>query len=83
MSMTIAKNGIIAIGFNSTNLIVIQDDDKTQVFTLVTQDGAETEEPVKMPHLRYSLTRDKPNSGVPGRNQFEADIRAYLKTAGN
>jgi hypothetical protein len=77
--MTIAKNGTIAINFNSTGLVVIQNDDKTQVFKLDTVDGVDTEEAVKMPHPRYSLSHDKPTSGVAGRVQFESDIRAYLK----
>ncbi len=79
MSLTIAKNGLIAIDFNSTDLFVMHTDDKTQVFKLVVRDGVEVEEEIAMPHPRYSLTRDKPTSGVAGRTQFEADILAYLK----
>lgn len=33
-----------------------------------------------MPHARYSTSHDKPASGVPGRAQFEADIRALIET---
>jgi hypothetical protein len=79
MSMTIAKNGLIAIDFNSTGLVVMHDDNQTQVFKKVVSDSGDQYEPITMPHLRYSLTQDKPKSGVAGRAQFEKDILAYLK----
>ena len=34
----------------------------------------------KMPHPRYSLAHEAPASGVPGVNQFEADMRALVQS---
>lgn len=33
-----------------------------------------------MPSKRYSLACDNPASGVPGRAQFETDIRALIQS---
>lgn len=33
----------------------------------------------QMPHARYSLSHDKPASGVAGKVQFETDIRELME----
>ena len=69
--ITIYTNGNIeidghcAVGVRQTSV-------GTRVFRLA--DGS----PVEMPSERYSLAHDTPASGVPGRADFELDLRGAL-----
>ena len=58
----------IRIDGQPTGYHVAQRADRTVVYR---SDGTE----IKMPHPRYALSHNKPASHVPGRADFEADLR--------
>lgn len=68
--MNIYSDNSIEIDGAATGLYVKQSADGTIVYS---SGGART-----MPHGRYALSHNAPASGVPGRAQFEADIRALM-----
>lgn len=65
-----------------TNLAVVQDADKTRVYTPECKISGTPYVEHEMPHVRYSLTHPEPHSGVPGLRQFEADISALNQQSG-
>lgn len=71
MSIQIHTNDHIHLDGADTGLGVSQESTGTCVY------GRDSL-PVPMPHQRYALSCDTPASGVPGRAQFEADLRAAL-----
>lgn len=75
MTMTIDTTGHIKLDGHDTGFGVRQEQHGTKVFTRQRLDGTGYRI-VEMPHKRYSLAFDEPLSGVPGRAQFERDIRA-------
>ena len=76
MSMTIYTNGAIELDGQATGLHVRQKETGTVVYPSgYVGSGAVR---VRMPHERYSLAHDAPASSVPGRAQFEQDLRAHL-----
>lgn len=75
MALDLTTDGEIYIDRASTGLLLRQ----TAAGTVIaSRDG--TTHP--MPHPRYSAAADAPLSGVPGRLQLEADLRALLRTTG-
>lgn len=77
MSITIDSANRISIDNIRTGLAVTQASEGTIVYT---PECIKTKYAIhKMPHVRYSLTHDKPASGVAGRSQFENDIRELLE----
>lgn len=76
MSITIDSANRISIDNIQTGLAVTQAADGTIVYT---PEGVITKYAThKMPRARYSLSHDKPASGVAGRSQFESDVRELL-----
>lgn len=76
MSITIDSANRIAIDNIQTGLAVTQNANGTIVYT---PEGIATRyKEHKMPHQRYSLAHDNPASGVPGRTQFELDVKFIL-----
>lgn len=76
MSITIDSANRISIDNVQTGLAVTQAKEGTVVYTpegLGIKYAAHA-----MPHARYSLSHDKPFSGVAGRSQFETDIKTLL-----
>lgn len=69
--LTIYTNGNIELDSRRV-ASVRQTASGTEVFRLT--DGS----PVPMPSSVYSLAADKPASGIPGRADFERDLRAAL-----
>ena len=69
-AITIYANGEILIG--SLRLRVAQEAERTKVSR---GDGAE----VLLPCARYALSTDEPDSGIPGRAQFEHDLLRSLE----
>lgn len=80
MSITIDTADRIAIDGIQTGLAVVQRGEGTVVYTPESRLSNTTYAEHKMPSQRYSLAHAAPASGVAGRAQFEADIRALLKT---
>ena len=76
MTMQIYTNGAIEIDGAQTGMMVSQ----LETGTRVRRHGAPGENctVVTLPQQRYALSHDHPASGVAGRAQFEADIRALL-----
>lgn len=77
MSITIDAANRIAIDHIQTGLAVIQNATGTVVYTPEGISSRYKEH--KMPHARYSLSHDKPASGVAGKEQFEVDIKKLLE----
>lgn len=77
MSITIDPANRIAIDNNQTGLAVTQNASGTVVYTPECISTHYKE--YKMPHVRYSLSHDKPASGAAGKTQFENDIRDLVK----
>lgn len=76
--LTIDTSNRISIDGQSTGLAVTQRRDGTVVYTPEGIGRPYAEH--KMPHARYSTAHDSPASGVAGRGQFQADIRALLES---
>ena len=76
MTITIDSANRIAIDHIQTGLAVTQSGKGTIVYTPESSVTKYAEH--QMPHVRYSLSHEKPASGVAGRPQFEIDIRALL-----
>lgn len=76
MSITIDTKSRILIDNKQTGLAVTQTATGTIVYTPEGSNVSYKEH--KMPHERYSLAHDKPASGVPGRSQFEIDLKEVL-----
>lgn len=77
MSLTIDSANRISIDNIQTGLAVTQNGNGTVVYT---PEGVATRYAEhKMPYARYSLSHDKPASGVAGRGEFEYDIKELLK----
>ena len=74
---TIYTNCSIDVDGQITGLGVCQDPDGTRVYTR--EDAAGGYRVHQMPSPRYALSCDNPASGVPGRAEFERDVRALLK----
>lgn len=66
----------IAIDNIQTGLAVTQNAIGTVVYTPEGVSSRYKEH--KMPHVRYSLSHDKPASGVAGKSQFETDIKELI-----
>ena len=77
MSITIDSSNSIAIDNIQTGLAVTQNASGTVVYTPEGVSSRYKEH--KMPHVRYSLSHDKPASGAAGRGQFEIDIKELLE----
>lgn len=71
-------NRIVLDGMD-TGLAVTQDADGTRVYTPECRITGIEYRRHQMHYRRYSLACDTPASGIPGRGQFEADIRAILE----
>ena len=76
MSMTIDSANRIAIDHIQTGLAVTQNAGGTIVYT--TEGVISRYKEHKMPHARYSLSHDRPFSGVAGKSQFENDIKKLI-----
>lgn len=76
MSLTIDTTNRILIDNKQTGLAVTQNAAGTIVYTPESSNVSYKEH--KMPHDRYSLSHDKPASGVPGRSQFETDLKKVI-----
>lgn len=76
MSITIDSANRISIDNIQTGLAVTQDGDGTIVYTPEGVISRYKEH--KMPHTRYSLSHDRPFSGVAGKSQFENDIKKLI-----
>lgn len=72
MTMTIYTNNHIALDGNNTGWAVTQGADSTKVYK------PNSNETLAMPAKRYALSTDAPDSGIPGRADFERDLRAAL-----
>lgn len=77
MTITIDSANRIAIDNLQTGLAVTQSGKGTIVYAPEGLGTKYAEYP--MPHVRYSLSHEKPASGVAGRSQFEHDIIEILK----
>lgn len=65
-TITITANGIIFFGGTHVGSVAQERDG-----TIVRDRHGER---VNMPHARYSLAFDRPDSGIPGRADFERDL---------
>jgi len=74
--ITIDTANRISIDNVQTGLAVTQSANGTVVYTPECI-GSHYKEHT-MPHARYSLTHDKPASGVAGKSQFESDIKELI-----
>lgn len=74
--LSIDTSNRITIDGQVTGLAVTQRRYGTVVYT--PEGISTTYKEHKMQHARYSTAHDAPASGVAGRAQFEADIRALL-----
>lgn len=72
MALDLNARGEIYIDHASTGLLLRQTAAGT---VIVSRDGTTHQ----MPHPRYSAAADAPLSGVSGRVQLEADLRALLR----
>lgn len=70
----------IVIDGNRTPLAVTQTGDGTVVYTPESRLSGQAYVEHKMPHRRYSLAHDAPASGIAGRAEFEAHVKAVLAT---
>lgn len=70
---------LVNIEGNKDGLYVTQRRDGTVVYSASFTGGLGYKE-YPMPHSRYSLTHPAPLSGAAGLTQFEADIRALIKS---
>lgn len=78
MTITINTAGRIEIDHVQTGLALAQRREGTVIYT---PEGVSTKYAEHtMPHARYSTAHDAPASGVAGRAQLEADIRALIKS---
>lgn len=68
----------IIINGQRTALAVTQNGNGTVVYTPESRLSGQAYVEHKMPHQRYSLAHDAPSSGVAGRTEFEADVKALL-----
>ena len=68
--LTIDTTNEIVIDGKRTGYHVVQRADRTAVYRPAVE--------LTMPHPRYALSHDKPASGVPGRADFESDLRSAL-----
>jgi len=73
MSIIINTDNSISIDGVATGLRVTQRREGTIVYSA--DHGGLNYKEYKMRFERYSLSHDSPLSGVPGRKQFEIDIR--------
>ena len=80
--ITIDTTNRIVLNGTRTNLAVAQKGEGTVVYTPESLLSKQAYKEHPMPHKRYSLAHDEPASGVAGRAQFEADIRALVTTLG-
>lgn len=71
--ITIYTNNRVSLDGRDTGLYVTQAPEGTRVYDTHGNTLA-------MPAQRYSLASNNPASGVPGRQQFAADLRALLAT---
>lgn len=76
-----ASNRIVING-QRTALAVVQRGEGTVVYTPESRLSGQAYKEHKMPHGRYSLAHDEPTSGVPGRGDFERDVKALLGSLG-
>ncbi len=76
MSVTIDSANRISIDNIQTSLAVTQNAGGTIVYTPEGVISRYKEH--KMPHTRYSLSHDRPFSGVAGKSQFENDIKKLI-----
>lgn len=76
MSMTIDTRDWITLDGVATGLVVKQHKYGTVVYQ--PESSGKAIDYIRMPHERYSLAHDAPSTGVPGRAQFEADLRDLL-----
>lgn len=74
--ITVYTNGNLSLDGKDTGLGVVQRKEGTEVFVRETL-GTKYRK-IVMPHARYSLAHNAPASRVPGRTQFEDDVRAAL-----
>lgn len=73
------SNSIIIDG-NDIGLKVTQTASGTVVYTPENRITGQEYQAHQMPHQRYSLVHSNPASGNAGWDQFEADVKALLKT---
>jgi hypothetical protein len=78
-AITIFDNGNISIDGRDTGLGVKQTGEGTVLFRREIS-GRQDYEAISLPHACYSLAHPNPASGNPGRQQFEADLRAVLES---
>lgn len=76
--LTIYSNNNISLDGKDTGLGVSQRQTGTVVFVRESVGQKIEYKELTMPSTRYALSGDAPASGVPGRSQFEADLRAVL-----
>ena len=80
MCITIDTSNRIVIDGTRTGLAVVQRGNGTVVYTPESRISNTSYVEHKMPYPRYSLAHDAPASGVAGRAQFEANVKALLET---
>lgn len=73
--MVIDSANRISIDDKPTGLAVTQASERTVVYTPENAFKGQQYREHEMPRKRYSLSHDRPASGVSGRGQFEKDIR--------
>ena len=94
MSLTIYTNGHIDLDGKGTGLGVAQGREGTELFRRERIAGhsivndqvvwlpARPYQRLPLPHKRYVLSHPDGSGRNPGRNQFEADVRALLAAGG-
>jgi hypothetical protein len=78
MTLTIDTSGYISIDGQDTGLGVSQGSHGTELYRRETIQPRRAYERLPLPHQRYVLSHPKGNDRNPGRDQFEADVRAVL-----
>ena len=80
MSLAVDSTNRIQINGRDVGLSVCQESHATVVYRPENLLRGVAYKVFDMPHLRYSLSADKPASGVPGRIEFERDVRSLIAT---
>jgi len=78
MSLQIDTADRILLDGQETGLGVFQGRSGTLVYTPESLSRKVNHEAHKMPHARYCLVVDRPDNNLPGRLEFEADVRELL-----
>lgn len=74
----ITTNNAILLDGQPVGLSLRQAQHGTVIYTPASVDGRVPYREHLMPHRRYSASHDAPATGVPGRAELEADVRALV-----